>query len=207
MLAKICSDWNKPNGQAYIPPNRDFILDFIGKLPIRKIPNIGGMTETALAELGIKTGLDLREKAVDLMISYREIAHTFFIRCGLGLGQTRHGEADSDENYEQKGISISETFRPLTLKHEFQRKISELAKELAKRMAKEQLAGQIVCLTLKLTTFHSKGRQERQPRYVWKYEEIRNICLKLLECFWPVSNRSLTISQEAHEVLLCNDSV
>ena len=48
MLAKICSDWNKPNGQAYVAPDRDFILDFIGKLPVRKIPNIGGMTETAL---------------------------------------------------------------------------------------------------------------------------------------------------------------
>ena len=56
MIAKICSDWNKPNGQAYVPPDRDFILNFIGKLAVRKIPNIGGMTETALTELGIKTG-------------------------------------------------------------------------------------------------------------------------------------------------------
>ena len=86
MLAKICSDWNKPNGQAYIPPNCNFILNFVGKLPIRKIPNIGGMTETALAELGIETGLDLRERAADLMISYKEIAFTFLIKCGLGLG-------------------------------------------------------------------------------------------------------------------------
>ena len=75
-------------------------MDFIGSLPIRKIPNIGGMTETALNELGIKTGFDLREKAVDLMISYREIAHTFLIRCGLGLGQVKHGEAGSDETYQ-----------------------------------------------------------------------------------------------------------
>lgn len=69
-----------------MPPNREFILDFVGKLPIRKIPNIGGMTETALNELGIKTGKDLRDKAIELMISYREIAHTFLIKCGMGLG-------------------------------------------------------------------------------------------------------------------------
>ena len=99
-------------------------MDFIGKLPIRKIPNIGGMTETTLNELGITTGLDLREKAPELMISYREIAHTFLIKCGLGIGQVRHGEAGSDETYQQKGISISETFRPLQTKQEFQRKIS-----------------------------------------------------------------------------------
>ena len=82
-----------------MPPDRDFILDFVGKLPVRKIPYIGAMTETALTELGIKTGLDLREKAVELMISYREIAHTFLIKNGLGLGQTQHGEAGTDETH------------------------------------------------------------------------------------------------------------
>ena len=158
MIAKICSDWNKPNGQAYVPPNREFILDFIGKLPVRKIPNIGAMTETALEQLGIKTGQDLHEKAVDLMISYREIAHTFLIKCGYGIGQTRHGEAGSDETYNQKGISISQTFKPVKLKHEFQSWISNLARELANRMKKDELAGLIVSLSLKLTTFHSHGK-------------------------------------------------
>ena len=86
MLAKICSDWNKPNGQAYIPPERERILELIGDLPIRKFPSIGGMTESTLNELGIKTGRDLRERAVDLLIGYREIAYNFLIRCGLGLG-------------------------------------------------------------------------------------------------------------------------
>ena len=126
MIAKICSDWNKPNGQAYVPPDRDFIMDFIGKLSIRKIPYIGGMTETTLNQLGIFTGEDLRNSAADLMISYREIAHTFLIKNGLGLGQVRHGEAGSDETYEQRGISISQTFRAVTLKHEFQTKICQL---------------------------------------------------------------------------------
>ena len=48
MLAKICSDWNKPDGQSYMPPDRSYIMDFIGKLEIRKIPYIGGMQETTL---------------------------------------------------------------------------------------------------------------------------------------------------------------
>lgn len=86
MLAKICSDWNKPNGQAYLPPDRNVILQFMDQLPVRKIPSIGGMTETQLGELGIKTGRELRKKTVELLISFREIAHTFLIRCGLGLG-------------------------------------------------------------------------------------------------------------------------
>ena len=37
LIAKICSDINKPNGQAYVRPDLTEILDFIGKMPIRKI--------------------------------------------------------------------------------------------------------------------------------------------------------------------------
>jgi len=48
------------------------------------------------------------------MITFLEKEHTFLIRCGLGLGQTTHDVEDGiEENAEQKGISISETFRPL----------------------------------------------------------------------------------------------
>ena len=34
MLAKVCSDMNKPDGQFYLPPNREAILDFVKDLPI-----------------------------------------------------------------------------------------------------------------------------------------------------------------------------
>ncbi|XP_025050476.1 DNA polymerase kappa isoform X2 [Alligator sinensis] len=38
MLAKMCSDQNKPNGQFRIPPDRQAVMDFIKDLPIRKVP-------------------------------------------------------------------------------------------------------------------------------------------------------------------------
>ena len=55
MIAKICSDINKPNGQTYIKPDLEEILSFIGKLEIRKVPYIGGMKETTLNAMGFKT--------------------------------------------------------------------------------------------------------------------------------------------------------
>ena len=119
------------------------------------------------------------------MIAFRPIQHTFLVKCGLGMGQVRHGEEGADETYEQKGISISETFRPLKTKQEFRTKISQLARELTKRMEKDQLAGLIVHLSLKFTTFASIGKQQRQNKYVWRFEEIQKICYKLLDTFWP----------------------
>ena len=37
MLAKICSDMNKPNGQFFLEPSRESVIEFVRKLPIRKV--------------------------------------------------------------------------------------------------------------------------------------------------------------------------
>ena len=92
-------------------------MGFLETLPVRKIPNIGGMTETALRELGITTGKDLLDKVPDVMIGYSNYpkTHTFLTRCALGIGQVLH----DDELVEQKGISISKTFTPVKTKPDF----------------------------------------------------------------------------------------
>lgn len=86
MIAKICSDINKPNGQTLIPNDREQILKFIAHLPLRKIPHIGGMTETTLNAMGITTLLELRDKAAEIMIAFAEIKANFLVKCSLGLG-------------------------------------------------------------------------------------------------------------------------
>ena len=45
MLAKICSDMNKPDGQTFLAANERAIRDFMSKLAIRKIPGIGKINE------------------------------------------------------------------------------------------------------------------------------------------------------------------
>jgi nucleotidyltransferase/DNA polymerase involved in DNA repair len=100
------------------------VLEFIGKMPIRKIPYIGGMKETGLHAMGFITGKDLRDRAADLMIAFTEHEQKFLIKCGMGLGQTRHGEDGSLESFNQKGISISETFRPRSTLEQFKEKIA-----------------------------------------------------------------------------------
>lgn len=44
MLAKVCSDINKPNGQCCIPADPHHIRTFVDDLPTRKIPGIGKVT-------------------------------------------------------------------------------------------------------------------------------------------------------------------
>ena len=79
-------------------PDLQEILEFVGELPIRKIPHIGGMKETTLQAMGIKKGKDLRERACDIMIAFLEHEHTFLIRCGLGISQTTHDTEGVDDD-------------------------------------------------------------------------------------------------------------
>ncbi|VFQ86159.1 unnamed protein product, partial [Cuscuta campestris] len=64
LLAKVCSDINKPNGQFVLPSDRAAIMTFISTLPIRKIGGIGKVTENILKEIfGIRTCEDMLQKS------------------------------------------------------------------------------------------------------------------------------------------------
>jgi DNA polymerase IV (DinB-like DNA polymerase) len=52
-IAKIASDFEKPNGLTIVRPGE--VEDFLAPLPVRKISGIGGKTEEVLEEMGIKT--------------------------------------------------------------------------------------------------------------------------------------------------------
>ncbi|CAG8479882.1 10436_t:CDS:10 [Dentiscutata erythropus] len=53
LLSKICSDFNKPNGQYRLPNDINDIMRFIRPLPVRKIPGIGRVTERILKDIDI----------------------------------------------------------------------------------------------------------------------------------------------------------
>lgn len=61
-LAKIASDWNKPNGLCVITPSR--VEDFVLQLPVNKIHGVGKVTTEKLRRMGIETCADLRRFSV-----------------------------------------------------------------------------------------------------------------------------------------------
>ena len=66
MLAKIASEWRKPNGQFAILP--DEVEEFMRKLPVGKIWGVGPKSAEKFASLGIHTCNDLQQLSLPEMV-------------------------------------------------------------------------------------------------------------------------------------------
>ncbi|MGY4877403.1 DNA polymerase IV [Vreelandella aquamarina] len=102
-LAKIASDWNKPDGLCVITP--EAVDDFVRDLPVTKIHGVGPRTAEKLHGLGIHTCADLRERALV------ELVETFG-RFGERLHALAHGrdERPVKTHRERKSVSTEQTY-------------------------------------------------------------------------------------------------
>ncbi|KAJ0067475.1 hypothetical protein NL108_007947, partial [Boleophthalmus pectinirostris] len=176
MLAKVCSDKNKPNGQYRLPPTRDAVMDFIHNLPVRKVPGIGKVSEKMLKALGICNCFDLRQQMALLSLLFSETAWHHFIELSLGLSSTF-----IPRNEERKSMSTERTFKELSYPEEQFALCRELCDDLAEDMKKEGLKGKTVTVKLKNVNFEVKTRAMTVQCAVATAEEIYAIAKDLLK--------------------------
>ncbi|CAG2224215.1 POLK [Mytilus edulis] len=160
MLAKVCSDKNKPNGQYRILPDRDTVMEFITDLPTRKISGIGKVSETMLNALGVYTCKDLYEQRALLYHLYSPISFNYFMRICLGIGST-FVERDS----ERKSISTERTFNEISKPVELFAKCEELSEALSEDLKDEELKGKTVSIKIKTVEFEVKTRAHTLKDY------------------------------------------
>uniref|UniRef100_A0A8B9L8M9 DNA polymerase kappa n=1 Tax=Astyanax mexicanus TaxID=7994 RepID=A0A8B9L8M9_ASTMX len=176
MLAKVCSDKNKPNGQYRIPPERQAVMDFIQDLPVRKVSGIGKVTEKMLAALGIVSCAQLAQQMAMLSLLFSDTSWHHFIQISLGLGST-HIERDS----ERKSMSTERTFAEMSDAEEQYSLCRDLCQDLAKDLQKEGLKGKTVTLKLKNVKFEVKTKAFTLQCAVCTEEEIFTAAKDLLK--------------------------
>ena len=103
LLAKIASDWHKPNGQCVIRP--DAVDDFIKPLPVSKLFGVGKATAAKLAQLGIATCGDLQSLTPAQLVEY-------FGRFGTKLYDYAQGidHRPVEPNRLRKSVSVESTY-------------------------------------------------------------------------------------------------
>ena len=119
-LAKIASDWNKPNGLFVIRPS--MALAFLEPLPVGKLPGVGKVTAARLRELGVQTVGDVRELDVAQL-------EAVFGRWGQRLYELSYGidERAVEPDRPTQQISSEDTFEHDLPLHELEPHVRRLA--------------------------------------------------------------------------------
>ncbi|KAM9360089.1 DNA polymerase kappa [Symphorus nematophorus] len=176
MLAKVCSDKNKPNGQYRLSSNREAVMDFIQDLPVRKVFGIGKVSEKMLNALGISSCSHLSQQMALLSLLFSETSWHHFLQVSLGLGSTH-----IPRHEERKSMSTERTFKELSKAEEQLSLCRELCQDLAEDMKKEGLKGKTVTLKLKNVNFEVKTRALTLPYAVATVDEIFAVAKDLLK--------------------------
>jgi DNA polymerase-4 len=143
-VAKIASDWNKPDGLFVVRPHE--VDAFVAALPVRKIFGVGKVTAGKLEKLGIQTCNDLREwSLVDL--------HRRFGAFGRRLYELSRGidRRSVEPDQERKSISVETTYvNDLQTLDACAAEIRLLAEQLDARIERVGAAGAIRKLYVKI---------------------------------------------------------
>lgn len=103
LLAKIASDWHKPNGLTVIGP--EDVDQFVRQIPVSRITGVGKVTALKMHELGIKTCLDLQTwSEQELVHQFGKFGHSLYQFCrGIDLRSVT-------PTRERKSLSVEDTF-------------------------------------------------------------------------------------------------
>lgn len=154
MLAKIASDYQKPNGLFVIAPKN--VERFVAQLPVEKFFGIGRVTAEKMHRLGIYTGADLRQKTEEELVRhFGKAGHAYF---GYARGiddrpvepNRKHLSAGAETTFAQDTNDLPTLLAALT----------QMAQKAWQHAEKLNLRGKTVTLKLKFADFKQITRSQ-----------------------------------------------
>ena len=171
-LAKIASDWRKPNGLFVIQPEE--VDSFLLPLPVSRLPGVGKVTEEKLKGFGVQTVGDLRKMELATLEGR-------FGRYGVRLYELARGIDESEVVADRptQSISAEDTFEQDMLLAETEPMIRRLAEHTWAASRKESRIARTVVLKLKTSEFKILTRSHTPPLPPSSCEELTSIALWL----------------------------
>ena len=158
-LAKVASDYNKPNGQKTIHPTQ--ILEFMEELPIEKFYGIGKVTANRMHEMHIFKGADLKKKSLEELIRLFGKSGNYYYNVVRGIHKS-----EVKPHRIQKSVAVEETFWENLLDEDSVfRQLQLISEELEARLSKKEIKGKSLTLKIKYKDFTQYTRSKTQEVY------------------------------------------
>jgi DNA polymerase-4 len=174
-LAKVGSDFKKPNGITVIPLSE--ADEFIDKLPIRKFIGVGKKTEIKMKEMGIETGADLKKYSIDELRKVFGKSGNYFYNMAYALDERAvhitHG---------RKSIGSQRTFHEdIQDPQELIKKLEHIADRISKTMKRYEIKGKTVTLKVRYQNYTQVSRSQTLRAAVNDYNIIIMIVENLMQ--------------------------
>ncbi|KAF5389456.1 hypothetical protein D9757_004259 [Collybiopsis confluens] len=169
MLAKICSDKNKPNGQYHLAFDSHTIKEFMMNLPVRKVPGIGRVNERMLESIGVVTCGDIYTHRITIALLDNEFGLRFMLQTHLGITSN---VVQPYSREERRSIGAERTFHALGDKNKLLQKLEEVAEELENDMIETGWVGRTVTLKYKLDNYQVFTRAKSFERWITKKADL-----------------------------------
>ncbi len=152
MIAKIASDWRKPNGQFTVPPHE--AAAFVAQLPIHKLWGVGKVTTQKLHDKGIFVANQLKAFSLQQMIKQHGQfgVQLFDMVRGIDKRPVKPGRVT-------KSVSVETTFEfNLVELHQKYQALEKLVEELEQRLVKKNMLNRVKKCSIKVRNadFESK---------------------------------------------------
>ena len=173
-VAKIASDYNKPNGQKTVHP--DEVESFLEELPIRKFYGVGKVTTEKMYHLGIFTALELKSKSIDFLSTHFGKSGRFYFDVVRGIHNS-----PVKSNRMSKSVAAEHTFEVNLSSEVFMmEQLERIASSLSKRIQKNKIAGKTVTLKIKYSDFTQQTRSKTLPYFISDHGMIIETVMDLL---------------------------
>ena len=159
-VAKIASDYNKPNGQKTVNP--DEVEAFIEVLDVKKFYGIGKVTAEKMYQLGIYTGLDLKNKTLEYLEQHFGNSGQAFYNLSRGISYSQ-----VKPNRQMKSIGAERTFNEnLSSEIYMEERLENIASEIERRIKKYKISGKTITLKIKYSDFTQQTRSKTLPYFI-----------------------------------------
>ncbi|OYX85933.1 MAG: DNA polymerase IV [Flavobacteriales bacterium 32-34-25] len=159
-VAKIASDYNKPNGQKTVTPEE--VIPFLEVLPIRKFYGVGKVTTEKMYQLGIFTGLELKEQSLEFLEKHFGKSGSYYYHVVRGI---HNSEVKSSRI--AKSVAAEHTFEVNLSSEVFMlEQLEIIASSLERRLKKHKVSGKTVTLKIKYSDFTQQTRSKTLPYFI-----------------------------------------
>ncbi|WP_434037764.1 DNA polymerase IV [Formosa sp. 4Alg 33] len=173
-IAKVASDYNKPNGQKTVNP--EDVLPFLEDLDIRKFYGVGKVTAEKMYQLGIYTGKDLKLKSIDYLESHFGKSGSYYYHVVRGIHNS-----EVKPNRIRKSLAAERTFSENLSSEIFMlEKLKHISEEVSKRLKTNKVAGKTVTLKIKYSDFTLQTRSKSLHYFISDADLIMDTVKSLL---------------------------